>query len=220
MGTAGSLHRTPRPLPGSLPLFPLTGVLLLPHGLLPLNIFEPRYINMVDDALAGDRMIGMIQPADPEPQGFDPPLFRTGCAGRITSFAEDGERYLITLTGICRFDVIEEVPTTRLYRRAVPDWTSYGGDLDAEESALIDRRRLMTGLKPFLKARRLSIDWQALETLSDVRLVTTLAMICPFAAAEKQSLLQASGLAERAALLTGLVEMALLERPDGGSARH
>jgi len=218
---AGGPHRNTRPLPVSLPLFPLTGALLLPRGLLPLNIFEPRYLNMIDDALAGDRLIGMIQPEAPEPHGFNPPLYRTGCAGRITGFAEEGERYLITLTGICRFDVTDEVSTTRIYRRAVPDWAPYADDLADAAPAEIDRRRLLAGLKPFFQNRGLAIDWQAIEATPDERLVTTLAMICPFAAAEKQSLLQASGLADRARLLTGLVEMALLEPPGGGgTARH
>jgi uncharacterized protein len=220
MTASGPRHGT-RPLPVSLPLFPLTGVLLLPRGLLPLNIFEQRYLNMVDDALAGDRLIGMIQPEAAEPHGFNPPLFRTGCAGRITAFAEEGERYLITLTGICRFDVTDEVTTTRIYRRAVPDWAPYADDLAEAGPAEIDRRRLLAGLKPFFQSRGLSIDWKAIEATPDERLVTTLAMICPFAAAEKQSLLQASGLADRAQLLTSLVEMALLEPPGGGgTARH
>jgi Lon protease-like protein len=219
---AGGPHRITRPLPDSLPLFPLTGVLLLPRGMLPLNIFEPRYINMIDDALAGERMIGMIQPIETEPRGANPPLYRTGCAGRIVSFAEEGERYGITLTGVCRFDVVEETVTTRLYRRAVPAWAPYRDDLAAEpESVEIDRKRLLAGLKPFFQARGMSIDWKAIEATADERLITTLAMICPFAAVEKQSLLQAANLAERARLLTDLVEMALLERPGGGgTARH
>jgi uncharacterized protein len=212
----------PPTLPDSLPLFPLTGVLLLPRGLLPLNIFEPRYINMVDDALASERLIGMIQPADAEPRGFTPSLYKTGCAGRIVSFAEEGERYLITLLGVCRFDVAGTVTTSRLYRRTAPVWAPYRGDLTAggAEPAEIDRKRLLAGLKPFFQARGVSIDWPAIEATPDERLITTLAMICPFAAAEKQSLLQAASLGERARLLTGLVEMALLDHLGGGTARH
>ena len=217
---AGGTLRAHRPLPASLPLFPLSGVLLLPRGLLPLNIFEPRYLNMVDDALAADRMIGMIQPSDPEPLGFNPPVYRTGCAGRITSFAEDGERYVITLTGVSRFDVVSEVATTRIYRRAVPDWAPYASDLTGPDLAEFDRQRLLHGLKAMFERRGATIDWPAMEATSAERLVTTVAMACPFNAAEKQSLLQAATLAERARLLTDLIEMALLERPDGGSARH
>ncbi|MEA2755205.1 MAG: uncharacterized protein QOJ54_1494 [Aliidongia sp.] len=218
---AGGPQHFARPLPDSLPLFPLTGVLLLPRGLLPLNIFEPRYLNMVDDALAGDRLIGMIQPIEAEPSGFNPRLYKTGCAGRIVSFAEEGERYIITLVGVCRFDIIEATATSRLYRRATPVWTQYRDDLTGiAEAPPIDRKRLLAGLKPFFQVRGVTIDWKAIEATSDDRLITTLAMICPFAAAEKQSLLQAPALAERARLLTDLVEMALLERPGGGTVHH
>ncbi len=217
---AGRPPWSARKLPVSLPLFPLTGALLLPRGLLPLNIFEPRYLNMVDDALAGDRLIGMIQPSDPEPTGFNPPLHRLGCAGRITSFAEEGERYLITLTGVSRFDVAEEVTTTRLYRRAVPDWAAYAHDLVPDDAGPVDRTRLLAALKQYLQPRGLQIDWKALEATTDDRLVTTMAMVCPFGPVEKQNLLQAADLAERGRLLIGLIEMALLERPGGGSARH
>jgi Lon protease-like protein len=212
--------QTPRkPLPASLPLFPLPGVLLLPRGMLPLNIFEPRYINMFDDALGGARLIGMIQPCEATPRGANPPLYKTGCAGRITRFAEDGPRYLITLVGVCRFDVAEEAVTARGYRQAVPDWTPYAADLVATPESGIDRPRLLAGLKPFLRARGLSIDWSALDGASDEQLVTTMAMVCPFDAAEKQNLLQAPGLLERARLLTGLAEIALLDQP-GSIARH
>jgi Lon protease-like protein len=218
---AGGPQHFTRPLPDSLPLFPLTGVLLLPRGLLPLNIFEPRYLNMVDDALAGDRLIGMIQPLDAAPSGFNPPLYKTGCAGRIVSFAEEGERYIITLVGVCRFDIGEAVTTSRLYRRAEPAWKRYRDDLAAStESPQIDRKRLLAGLRPFFQTRGVSIDWKAIEATSDERLITAMAMICPFAAAEKQSLLQTDGLAERAKLLIDLVEMALLERPGSGTVQH
>lgn len=207
------------PLPSSLPLFPLTGVLLLPRGLLPLNIFEPRYVNMFDDAIAGDRLIGMVQPSEAAPTGANPPLYKTGCAGRITRFAEEGDRYVLTLTGVCRFDVIEEAPTTRLYRRAVPDWSPYGADLAEPVPVELDRPRLLDALKPFLRGRGLQIDWQAIESTPDEQLINALAMICPFGPAEKQGLLLAVDLAARAQLLTSLVEMAVLE-PPGGSARH
>src|SRR5579862_3020597 len=120
-------------LPETLPIFPLSGALLLPGGRLPLNVFEARYLAMTDDALAGDRMIGMIQPADPESAEFNPPLQKTGCAGRITAFMEEGSRYLITLTGICRFDVASEQPTERGYRRAVHDWRAWAGDFETDE---------------------------------------------------------------------------------------
>ena len=139
--TGGGPAFAARPLPASLPIFPLPGVLLLPRGRLPLNIFEPRYLAMIDDALAGDRLIGMIQPTEPESRAKNPPVFKTGCAGRIVSFAEDGPRYLITLAGTSRFDIAEEFATTRGYRRVVPDWTPYPADLIEPAAVAIDRIR-------------------------------------------------------------------------------
>jgi Lon protease-like protein len=209
-------------LPASLPIFPLTGVLLLPRGRLPLNIFEPRYLEMTRDALKGDRLIGMIQPVDGAGDAGEPPTYRKGCAGRMTSFSEteDG-RYLITLTGLARFDVARELPKEgKLYRRVLADWRPYRGDL-AEELTAIDRKRLLAALKPFFERHNIAADWSAVEATPDERLVTTVAMVCPFAPSEKQALLEAKDTAERAKLLTALVEMAVV----GGSvpdqpARH
>jgi Lon protease-like protein len=208
-------------LPASLPIFPLAGVLLLPRGRLPLNIFEPRYLAMIEDALAADRLIGMIQPsAEPAPRE-SPPLFQTGCAGRIIAFAEEGTRYLITLLGTCRFNVVEEAMTPRGYRRAVPDWSPYLDDLaETPPAAEIDRARLLVGLKIYFKQHGISADWAAIETTPDERLITSLAMICPFGAPEKQSLLQAPDLPARAKILTGLVEAAMLGGFDDGASRH
>jgi Lon protease-like protein len=210
--------RTRRVLPRSLPIFPLTGVLLLPRGRLPLNIFEPRYLRMTDDALASDRMIGMIQPSEDVP-GQNPPVYSTGCAGRITAFAEEGSRYLITLTGVARFDVVTELATTRGYRRIVPDWSAYEQDLEEAPDAGIDRPRLLAGLKTFFKHAGLSADWSQIDQTPDERLITSLAMICPFAPAEKQALLQAKDVNYRSKLLIGLVETAILHSHDGKS-RH
>lgn len=212
----------PERLPATLPLFPLSGVLLLPRSRLPLNVFEPRYLNMIDDALAGDRLIGMIQP---EPAGsanqLAPLLFKVGCVGRIVSLAEEGDRYLIALAGICRFGVTEELATTRGYRRIVPDWAPFRGDFVEVSGPEIDRKRLTAGLKTFFKANGLSADWASIEQAPDERLVNSLSMICPFPPAEKQALLEAATLADRVAILTGLVEMATLQRgPDGNGARH
>jgi Lon protease-like protein len=210
-------------LPASLPVFPLSGVLLLPRGRLPLNVFEPRYLAMTDDALAGDRLIGLIQPVASEPDRtqLNPPLFSTGCVGRIVAFAEEGGRYLITLAGICRFDLGAEVQTTRGYRRIVPDWTPYRSDFEEAGDGVIDRVRLIAGLKAYFKTHGLSAEWSAIEHASDERLVTSLAMLCPFRPLDKQALLQASSLSERSKLLIGLVEMALHEAsPDGAPLRH
>jgi Lon protease-like protein len=209
-------------LPASLPIFPLTGVLLLPRGKLPLNIFEPRYLNMTRDALAGDRMIGMVQPTAEEPGNDAPAVYATGCAGRITSFSEteDG-RFLITLTGIARFDIQHEVPTLRGYRRVVPRWERFRTDLTEVGEAVVDRPRLLNGLQAFFKLHAITADWESIKSTPDERLVTSLAMICPFAPNEKQALLEASDLTERSRVITALIEMAVLHRTaDGDAARH
>lgn len=219
--TSPGFDTRPERLPSTLPLFPLSGVLLLPRSRLPLNVFEPRYLNMVDDALAGDRLIGMIQPEQRNGSNLTPPLFKVGCVGRIISFAEEGNRYLIALSGICRFTIGEELPTTRGYRRIVPDWSRFRSDFDEDNAASIDRTRLTAGLKSFFKANGLSADWSSIEQAPDERLVNSLAMICPFPPAEKQALLEAETLAERVTILTGLVEMAVIHgTPDDSGARH
>jgi uncharacterized protein len=206
-------------LPSALPIFPLTGVLLLPRGQLPLNIFEERYLAMTRDALQAERMIGMIQPQDGAGDAGDPPVYRTGCAGRMTSFREtDDGRYLITLTGVARFDVARELPRDRLYRRVVPEWQPYRGDLE-ESVTVIDRARLLAALKPFFQRHRIAAEWPAVEATPDQRLVTTVAMACPFVPAEKQALLEARDATERARLLTSLVEMAV-HGAAGDGARH
>lgn len=203
-------------LPRELPVFPLAGVLLLPRGRLPLNIFEPRYLAMAEDALGGDRMIGMIQPTDPASRAKAPALYETGCAGRITSFAETGDgRLLITLTGVCRFVSLRELPCDRGYRKVQPAWERFVTDLGSEEAGGVDRDRLLAGLRGYFKAHGISANWDAIETTPDERLVTSLAMICPFEASEKQALLEAPDLRERAKLLIALIEMAILDGHDG-----
>ncbi|ACI99880.1 LON peptidase substrate-binding domain-containing protein [Rhodospirillum centenum] len=208
-------------LPQSIPVFPLTGVLLLPRGKLPLNIFEPRYLAMMQDALAADRMIGMIQPADPADRCRNPGLLDVGCAGRITSFSEteDG-RFLVTLTGVCRFLVTEEVPTTRGYRRVVPDWSPFALDLTEDACQCIDRPRLTSALRTFFQQHGMQANWDAIESTPDERLVTTLSMICPFGPREKQALLEVADLPQRADMLLALIEMAVHDRRDGEAARH
>lgn len=203
-------------LPAHLPIFPLTGVLLLPRGELPLNIFEPRYLNMTEDALAGSRMIGMIQPLDQESAATEPPVYKTGCAGRIVAFqeTEDG-RFLITLKGICRFDVQEELASTRGYRPAIADWAPYASDLHGDDGATVGRDKLLASLKSYFKLHGISADWDAIEGSSDERLVTCLSMICPFEASEKQALLEAPTLTERCEILTTLVEMSVLAKSQG-----
>jgi Lon protease-like protein len=206
-------------LPATLPIFPLAGVLLLPRGILPLNIFEPRYLNMIEDALAADRMIGMIQPCkNGAGAGAEPSLFGMGCAGRITAFEEtDDGRFLISLGGVCRFRVDGEVPTTRGYRRATVDWSAFQGDLEPVEDGTFDRAALLKSLKAYFKSQGIEASWSALKETPDERLVTSLSMICPFEPSEKQALLEADTLADRAKVLTALVEMAVLDTSgDGG----
>ncbi len=209
-------------LPTRLAVFPLTGVLLLPRGRLPLNIFEPRYLAMTRHALGQGGMIGMIQPQEGAGDAGDPPLYRTGCMGRIVEFreTEDG-RYLLTLAGCARFDVAAEPPRTELFRICVPDWSRFHGDLDEAEPA-IERERLTEALKPYFRRHGIAADLAAIAGAPAERLVTSLAMLCPFAPSEKQALLEAADGSARATLLITLLEMAAFagDDRDGDSARH
>jgi uncharacterized protein len=210
-----------RVLPDIIPIFPLTGVLLLPRGRLPLNIFEPRYLAMTRDALGGERLIGMIQPSDPGEGGMNPAVYPIGCAGRITSFSEtDDGRYLITLTGTSRFRIREELPLLSGYRRVVPDWSAFAGDLDPAEPRF-DRERLVRELKAYFAQRQIEADWSLIDKTPSEHLVSSIAMLCPFAPSEKQALLEAADLNARAELLTALVEMAsVTATAEGGASRH
>lgn len=217
-------------LPPRLPIFPLSGVLLLPQGILPLNIFEPRYISMVEDALGRpDRLIGMIQPkglAGAREERAQPlegePVFDIGCAGRITAMdeAEDG-RYLITLTGVCRFRISSEGPGIGGYRLVEADWSRFAGDLHVSDQSGLDRDRLAAALTGYFERNNIDADWQAIRDAPDERLVTSLCMICPFEPREKQALLECVDLAQRSELMTSLIEMAAIggHTPDQGS-RH
>jgi len=221
--------REPIALPDMLPIFPLTGVLLLPRGRLPLNIFEPRYLAMTRDALAGERLIGMVQPSEPQDDnrggGSNPPVYPVGCAGRLTQFSEtDDGRYLITLTGVSRFRIVEELPLGSAgYRRVVPDWQPFAHDRGRAQEPAFDRERLLRGLRGYFAQRRISADFDAIGKAPGEYLVTSIAMACPFAPSEKQALLEAANPDERARLLTTLVEMAAIEpatEDNGGGTRH
>ncbi len=200
-------------LPPVLPLFPLSGVLLLPQGRLPLNVFEPRYLAMTEAALAAPlRLIGMIQPSEPEAPERPPRLFPVGCAGRITSFAEtDDGRYLITLSGVCRFTVGAELAMTDGYRRVTPDFAPWQSDLAAPPPLDLDREHLVSALNAYFKVNHITADLSGVADLPPARLVITLAMICPFDPQEKQALLEAPTLLERARVLIGLLEMAVTD---------
>ncbi len=195
-------------LPQTLPVFPLSGVLLLPRGQLPLNIFEPRYLQMVDAAMSGNRLIGMIQPVEKEEQILKPALSPVGCAGRITGYAEtEDNRYLITLTGVCRFRVERELDGNAPFRQIKPDFAPYLGDLAATNEHKFPRERLLAALKEYLSQRDLSADWQSVISAPDEMLVNALAMLCPFAPAEKQALLEAHDWTDRVDTLVALLEM-------------
>lgn len=220
-------------LPEILPIFPLSGVLLLPGGRLPLNVFEPRYLAMARDAIASDRLIGMVQPVEePEDGAESPPphkaaasVYEVGCAGRITAFSEteDG-RLLITLSGLARFRVVEELELKEGYRRVRADWSRWREDLQAAEITTggIDRPRLLQALRGYFANTGLSGDWDAIEETPDERLITSLAMICPFEPSEKQALLEANDLSERARTMTAIMEMSTLSGSETGSGdlRH
>lgn len=223
MSAAASTPSPPAPsaLPDSLPIFPLPGVVLLPRGRLPLNIFEPRYLAMIEDALGKGRMIGIIQPTALEAEGTVPPVYRIGCAGRITSFTEtDDGRFLIGLVGVCRFAVAEELPSARGYRRVRPEWQQFLTDIGEPEEAELDRERLMGILRQYFKVQGIAADWNAVQNTSNEMLVSSLTMICPLAPNEKQALLEAPDLHTRANLLMALLEMATLPQGEAEGARH
>jgi uncharacterized protein len=199
-------------LPAAFPVFPLTGALLLPRGKLPLNIFEPRYLAMTEDALAAGRMFGMIQPDKHLPSGPEgPALFRVGCLGRISSFSEtDDGRFLITLTGVARFVVREELPGRRGYRRVLGDFSPYLADLEPlPDTPAVERAELLATVRVFFRQQGIEVNWDALQQIPDHMLVVTLCMVCPLDPAEKQALLEAATPADRAADLLALLRMAV-----------
>jgi hypothetical protein len=214
-------YRGPEAVPDVIPVFPLPGALLLPRGQMPLNIFEPRYLAMVDDALrSGIRLIGMIQP-DPAHPGADPDkphLFQVGCVGRMTQFAESGDgRYLIQLTGVARFRIAEELSVTTPYRQCkvtyqpfVDDFTPRMGEDE------VDRKALLRALTSFLKANNLKADWEGIENAPNEALVNALAMMSPYDAAEKQAMLEAPDLKTRAEILVAVTEIELAKSKTSG----
>ncbi|MBI1210348.1 MAG: peptidase S16 [Alphaproteobacteria bacterium] len=194
-------------LPEVIPVFPLAGALLLPRGRLPLNIFEPRYLAMVDHALRTTRTIGMIQPCGGS--STRPDLFPVGCVGRLTSWSETGDgRFLITLTGLARFQVENEIETNTPYRQVRACYKAFSTDLEDCGDARFDRARLAEILRCYLKQKQIEADWKSIERAPAEVLINSLAMICPFDVAEKQGLLEAPTLCERANMLMTLIEMA------------
>ena len=211
-------------LPDEFPVFPLTGALLLPRGRLPLNIFEPRYLAMTEDALAAGRMFAMIQPDSSRAAlTTGPALFRVGCLGRLSSFSEtDDGRYLITLLGLIRFAVAGELPMCRGYRRVRGDFSDYITDLDppAEPPRIgVTREAVLTALRSYFAHSGIDANWDAIGRMPDDTLVTTLSMVCPFEPAEKQALLEAATDADRGTILLALLRMGAADKGPQGSGR-
>jgi len=194
-------------IPAQIGLFPLAGALLLPWGKLPLNVFEPRYVALLEDAISSHRLIGMIQPQDEDDDESAPDLHEIGCIGRISSFTErnDGS-FAVTLSGIMRFRVIRELPEYRGYRVARIDASGFVSDLTENSPAPLDRPRLMDSLKRYFRAHRLKTSWNAIEQMEDETLLIVLPMLVPFTADEKQSLLEAESLHDRADILFALLD--------------
>jgi uncharacterized protein len=216
-----TIYPGPGALPDIIPVFPLPGALLLPRGQMPLNIFEPRYLAMIDDCLrSGRRLIGMIQP-DPAHPGADqdrPHLFGVGCVGRMTQFAESGDgRYLIQLTGVARFRVEGELAVDTPYRQCRVSYELFIDDFTARKGeAEVDRKALLRALSAFLKANNLKADWEGIESAPNEALVNALAMMSPYGTAEKQAMLEAPDLKSRAEILIAVTEIELAKSKTPG----
>jgi uncharacterized protein len=206
------VYRGPAECPDVLPVFPLPGALLLPRGQMPLNIFEPRYLAMVDDALKSHRMIGMVQPdADEDGPASVPRLYPVGCAGRVTQLAEMGDgRYLITLVGIARFRIAHELPATMPYRQCQVDFEPFLADFTARVGEDdVDRVGVLRALRNFVAAADVSVDWKGIDEAPNEALVNALCMMSPFGPREKQALLEAPDLKSRAEVLIAITEIEL-----------
>jgi len=213
-------------LPETIPVFPLNGALLLPGGRLPLNIFEPRYLNMISDVLTSStRLMGMIQSTASTGQNeVAPSLFSVGCVGRLSSFEEttDG-RYLISLDGVIRFRVENEIDMKDGYRRLKVDYSTFTDDLLVQDNS-INREKLLKALRGFFDLKGFTADWEAIKVCESEKLVTTLSMICPLEVSDKQALLEAPTTFERAEILTTMLEMQVsshgLTSENQGNVRH
>ena len=216
-------YRGPGDVADVIPVFPLPGALLLPRGQMPLNIFEPRYVAMIDDAMrGGHRLIGMIQPDEARPGSPEKPnLYKIGCVGRITQLAETGDgRYLIQLTGVSRFRVEEELPAPTPYRQCRVTYAPFADDFVARRGEdAVDRQAVLDALTAFLKANKLKADWEGIENAPNEALVNALAMMSPYGAAEKQALLEAPDLKTRAEILVAATEIALAKDKASGDTR-
>ena len=216
---AGNVHyRTEKDIPANVALFPLSGALLLPCGQMPLNIFEPRYLAMIDDVMTAKRLVAIIQPqfdlSGNVEGGDNPPLCPVGTLGRITSLSETGDgRYIISLVGICRFRLLEELPIRKGYRqgRIAPFLNDLSAD-NGEES--VNRKALLESFRAYLEANQLEADWESVGQASNATLVNTMSMMAPYGPAEKQALLEAPDLKTRAETLIAITEIALARDSD------
>jgi Lon protease-like protein len=215
-------YRDADDMPDMLAIFPLRGAILLPRATLTLNVFEPRYLALVDHALANDRLMGIVQPAPDDdmaesPEGKDVPLRAVGCAGRITSFDEsDEDRLMISLSGVSRFTLGNEISSDTLFRMCEVDFSAYADDfVTGHGEDAVDRVRLLETLRCYLEASNLSADWGRINSATNERLVNTLAILSPYGPEEKQALLEAKTLQDRAEALVALAAMELAERDDG-----
>lgn len=222
MMTGNKNYETIDDLPVSIPIFPLAGALLLPQGQIPLNIFEPRYLAMIDVALAGDRIIGMVQPSfsnETKQDNDHRDLCDVGCAGRVVSYSETGDgRYVISLIGISRFSIVRELEVVTPFRQIIADWSSYKNDLQSDKSRdQVDREGLLKTFKSYLDVNNLDADWDSIEGTETDILVNALSMMSPYGAAEKQALLEADDLKIRADTLIAITEMSLAQQNNDGN---
>ena len=216
-------YRRPSDMPGALPLFPLAGMLLLPRRPMQLTVFEPRYLDLLDDALTGERLIGVIQPlAGDDAEDASPELFPVGCAGRIVQYAETGDKQcFLTLMGVARFRVARELAAATRYRSVVPDYSDFAGDFtEGLGESAVDRKAVVDALRAFAEANKIGVDWDDIEKASNETLVNALAMMSPYGTREKQALLEARDLKSRAEILVAISQVELARNPDAPQLLH
>jgi len=208
-------------LPDVLPVFPLAGAVVMPGVQLPLNIFEPRYLNMVQASLASDHLIGMVQPRARESEADQPALYQVGCAGRITSYSETNDgRIIMVLTGLCRFEIAEELTMLDGFRRVLANWARFADDYKEETGPLPERDAFMGSLRAYCERRSVEVPWDDIGDMADADLVNLLCAHLPLDSDDKQALLETAGMQERAALMRGLMDMSAHGEPDAPKQRH
>lgn len=208
-------------LPGEIPVFPLAGAIVMPGIQLPLNIFEPRYLNLVQDALGTDHLVGMIQPLTGQEEVEVPLLHKIGCAGRITSYSETNDgRIVIVLTGVCRFELQRELEERHGYRRAQAGWDRFAQDFLTEQEGIVNRERFLASLRNYVRPRGVEIPWDDLKAMADLDLVNLLTAHLPLAPEDKQALIETNTLTARAELMRGLMDMASASSVEGVEQRH